>query len=106
YFDHPLSEVEISYFFKTPICASANTKVIGIIPNTLKATHVSVENPLHITSLRTARKTKNSAQRSVKIFQPSSERRMTSPKTILRNSLPVANPPNRMVAKRAFTIVG
>lgn len=54
------------------ICAMVKMIVIGIVPQTLNATHASVENMRQTTSFSTARKRKNTPQRSVSLRQPSS----------------------------------
>ncbi|QTK80335.1 hypothetical protein AT6N2_C2777 [Agrobacterium tumefaciens] len=54
------------------ICAMVKMMVIGIVPQTLKATQVSVENMRQTTSFSTARKRKKMPQRRVSLRQPSS----------------------------------
>ncbi len=53
------------------IWLSVKAIVIGIVPQTLKATQKSVLNERQTTSLRTARNRKNRPQRSVSLRQPS-----------------------------------
>ena len=54
------------------ICDSVKRMVMGMVPQTLKATQKSVEKERQTTSFRIARKTKNRPQRSVSLRQPSS----------------------------------
>ena len=49
-----------------------NSTVIGIVPQTLKATQKSVEKLRQTTSLMMASTMKNRPQRKVSLFQPSS----------------------------------
>ena len=68
--------------------------VIGMIANTLKLTHVSVDTVRQTTSLSTARNVKKHAQRSVSLRHPSSFRRNTSPNTTLSSEWPMSSPAN------------
>ena len=63
------------------IWLKVKTSVIGMMPQTLKATQASVENDRQTTSLTTARNRKNRPQRSVSLRQPSASRLKAESKT-------------------------
>src|ERR1043165_960574 len=88
------------YFLISGICSAPKTKVSGSAPNNLKLTQKSVVCVRQTTSFNTARKKKNSAQRSVSLRQPLSVRwnidSKTTPSSDLPNISPTASvPPNR-----------
>src|SRR5262249_7349044 len=95
-----------AYRVNSGYCKTANKKVSGTTPKTLKLTHTSVVCERQTISLRIASAKKNSAQRKVSLRQPSSVRWKTESNTIPSNDLPTASPLSSTAPNNTYMMVG
>src|SRR6185312_14744527 len=87
-------------FITRGVCASANKKIRGMMPQTLNDTQVAVDVSRHTVSLMTASTRKKRPQRTVSLRQPCSLNSKACAKTYLMNKRLKKSPPSSTAPKK------